>query len=142
MTVGDADTRSQARRQAAATRAAAAPSIKLLSRPDSPHLAAIPPDHRFGPGGNARGMSGYDANQPPPEHNPTAPGPAMQRYTVDELCEAVAHHHRTYTHKRRQPIVRGTRALLTRLERYPGETWEERWLASGNDAAPLTWMDH
>ncbi|CAM5738032.1 hypothetical protein MAUB1S_00960 [Mycolicibacterium aubagnense] len=66
----------------------------------------------------------------------------MQRYTVDELCEAVAHHHRTYTHKRRQPIVRGTRALLTRLERYPGETWEERWLASGNDAAPLTWMDH
>ena len=24
---------------------------------------------------------------------------------------------------------------------YPGETWEQRWLASGFDAAPRSWMD-
>lgn len=65
MTIEDEDTRLQQRRQAAATRAAAAPSIQLLSRPDSPHLAAIPPDDRFGRTGRLRIMKGYDASQPP-----------------------------------------------------------------------------
>ena len=66
----------------------------------------------------------------------------MQRFTVDELCEVVAEHHRASRVKLRQAIVRGARALLERLMGYPGETWEQRWLASGSDAAPRTWMDH
>ncbi|WP_244438737.1 tyrosine-type recombinase/integrase [Mycolicibacterium septicum] len=142
MTIEEEDTRLQQRRQAAATRAAAAPSIQLLSRPDSPHLAAIPPDDRFGRTGRLRIMQGYDASQPPPEPPAQALGAAMQYRTVDELCDAVRHHHRSYNQKRRQMIVRGARALLTRLNGYPGDTWEQRWLASGSDAAPMTWMDH
>lgn len=141
MTVDGEDTRLQARRQGAATRAASAPSIQLLSRPDSPYLAAIPPDSRFGPVGYVRSLSGYDANQPPPELDAAAPGVALQGCTVDELCLVVADHVRGYQPKRRQQIMRGTLALLTRLNRYPGDTWEQRWLASGSDAAPRTWMN-
>lgn len=54
VTIEDEDPRPQARRQAAATRAAAAPPVALLSRPDSPHQAAIPPDDRFGRTGKLR----------------------------------------------------------------------------------------
>jgi hypothetical protein len=28
------------------------------------------------------------------------------------------------------------------LAQYPGQTWEQRWLASGYDAAPRTWFAH
>ena len=42
----------------------------------------------------------------------------------------------------RQARMRGARAMLQRLMGYPGETWEQRWLASGCDAAPRGWMDH
>jgi len=142
VTIEDEDTRPQARRQAAATRAASAPPIALLSRPDSPHLAAIPPDDRFGRTGKLRIMKGCDASQPPPDLPDDASGSAMQRHTIEELCEVVARHHRSSKPPRRQIIVRGTRALLTRLMCFSGDTWEQRWLASGSDAAPRTWMDH
>jgi hypothetical protein len=137
------DTRSNALRQAAATRLAAGPSIKLLSRPGSPYLAAVPPDDRFGPARmRVRRLSGYDANHPPPELPAGARGAAMQLVTIDELCDMVDEHHCEVKVKPRRQIVRGARALLHRLMRYPGETWEQRWLASGCDAAPRTWMDH
>ena len=142
MIIEDEDPRPQARRQAAATRAAAAPPIALLSRPESPHLAAIPPDDRFGRTGKLRIMKGYDASQPPPDLPDDASESAMQRHTVEELCAVVAQHHRSSKPPRRQVIVRGTRALLTRLMSFSGDTWEQRWLASGSDAAPRTWMDH
>jgi len=142
VTVENEDTRPQARRQAAATRAATAPSIQLLSRPDSPHLEAILPDDRFGRTGRLRILKGYDASQPPPDLPALARGATMQRRTVDELCEAVGRHHHACSPKRRQAVVRGARALLTWLAGYPGDTWELRWLASGADAAPKTWMDH
>lgn len=87
-------------------------------------------------------LKGYDANQPPPPLPAGAAGEAMQSRSADELCEAVSHLLRTYPHKRRQTIVRGTRALVTRLKCYAGGTWEQRWLASGFDAAPRTWMEH
>ena len=38
--------------------------------------------------------------------------------------------------------MRGARAILQRLMGFPGETWEQRWLASGCDAAPRGWMDY
>ncbi len=140
MIIDDEDPRTQARRQAAATRAAAAPQIALLSRPESPHLAAIPPDDRFGRTGKLRLMKGYDASQPPPDSPNDATGPAMQGLTVEELCNEVARLCRSSKTPYRQTIVRGTRALLTRLMGFPGGTWEQRWLASGSDAAPRTWM--
>jgi hypothetical protein len=78
--------RSNAQHQAVATRHAAGPSTRLLSRPDSPHLAAIPPDDRFGPAGKVLHVYGYDANQPPPRGTPIwsacrglSPSPASER---------------------------------------------------------------
>lgn len=136
------DTRSPARQQAAATRRAMSPKVQLLSRPDSPHLAAISADSRYGPAGQVRPLWGYDANHAPPPLPVGARGAMMQSLTADELCDFVAEHHRTLTHRARQPIVRGTRAMLGVLAQYSGQTWEQRWLASGYDAAPRTWFEH
>ena len=36
---------------------------------------------------------------------------------------------------------RGLTKLLDWLERQPGDTWQERWLASGADAAGFDWTD-
>ena len=38
--------------------------------------------------------------------------------------------------------MRGARALLEALMGYPGESWEQRWLASGFDAAARSWMNY
>ncbi len=35
-----------------------------------------------------------------------------------------------------------TRRLLGWLAGFPGEDWEQRWLASGADEAPRSWQDH
>ena len=35
----------------------------------------------------------------------------------------------------------GTRKLLAWLASYPGQTWQQRWLASGADEQPDDWMD-
>ena len=86
------DTRSNAQRQAAATRQASGPSVKLLSRPDSPHLTPVPPDPRFGPLGSVRPLWGYDANQAPPELPAGARGAAMQPLAIEELCDVLAEH--------------------------------------------------
>ncbi|HRZ58120.1 MAG TPA: site-specific integrase [Candidatus Paceibacterota bacterium] len=118
------------------------PKVQLLSRPDSPHLAAISADSRYGPAGQVRPLWGYDANHAPPPLPVGARGAMMQSLTADELCDFVAEHHRTLTHRARQPIVRGTRAMLGVLAQYSGQTWEQRWLASGYDAAPRTWFEH
>lgn len=66
----------------------------------------------------------------------------LQSLTADELWGVVAEHHRALTCKQHQPIVRGTQAVLGVLARYPGQTWEQRWLASGYGAAPRTWFEH
>jgi hypothetical protein len=136
------DIQSPGRQQAAATRRAMSPQVQLLSRPDSPHLQAIPADSRFGPAGLARPLSGYDANHVPPPLPEGARGAAMQSRTIAELCDVVAEDHLSLSRKQRQPIVRGTQAVLGVLARYPGETWEQRWLASGYDSAPRTWFEH
>ena len=36
---------------------------------------------------------------------------------------------------------RGLTKLLDWLQRQPGDTWQERWLASGADAAGFDWTD-
>lgn len=38
--------------------------------------------------------------------------------------------------------VRGARTVLELLDTYRGDTWEQRWLSSGLDAAPRTWVEH
>jgi hypothetical protein len=133
---------SNAQRQAAATRQASGPSVKLLSRPDSPNLTPVPPDARFGPAGFVRPLWGYDANQPPPKLPAGAKGAAMQPLTIEDVCDALAGHLPDRTKKRRQARMRGARAILRRLMGFPGDTWEQRWLASGCDAAPRGWIDY
>ncbi len=120
--MSDEDTRSPARRQAAATRSTTNPTVQLLSRPESPLLQAISPDSRYGPAGKARMLSGYDANLAPPPLPVGARGAAMQSLDIEELCHVVADHRSDLHYKQRQMIVGGTRALLGVLERYPGET--------------------
>lgn len=39
----------------------------------------------------------------------------------------------------RRSLNRGLTALLDWLEQQPGQTWQERWLASGAEAQPKTW---
>lgn len=118
------------------------PQVQLLSRPDSPHLQALPADSRFGPAGLARPLWGYDANHAPPTPPEGARGVTMQHLTITELCDVVTERHRTLPPQQLQPMIRGTQALLGVLAQYSGQTWEERWLASGYDAAPRTWFEH
>ena len=135
------DTRSNAQRQAAATRQASGPSIKLLSRPGSPHLTPVPPDPRFGPLGCVRPLWGYDANQAPPELPAGAKGAAMQPLAIEELCDVLGEHVVDPDRKRRQARLRAARVILQRLIGFPGDSWEQRWLASGCDAAPRGWIE-
>jgi len=41
----------------------------------------------------------------------------------------------------RRCMRRGLTALLDWLEQQPGQTWQERWLASGAEAGGRTWTD-
>jgi len=140
--VNTEDTRANSLRQAATTRQAATPSIKLLSRPGSPYLAAVPPDSRQGPAGFTRPLSAYDANQPPPALPAGAKVAAMQSLSIQAVCDVLAEHLSDRARVARRDRMRGARTILQRLMCYPGESWEQRWLASGCDAAPRTWMHY
>jgi hypothetical protein len=39
----------------------------------------------------------------------------------------------------RATLIRGVTGVLRWLERFPGDTWEQRWLSSGADSAPRGW---
>lgn len=136
------DSRTSAQRQAAATRAASGPSVMLLSRPHSPHLLTAEPDNRFAPNGRVRGLSGYDANHPPPAHPTDAKGAALQRLSVDALCELAEDYLRDSERWAGKARLAGARLVLERLAKFPGDTWEQRWLASGFDRAPRSWTDY
>lgn len=133
---------SPAREQAARTRSMSAASIKLLSRPDSPYPAPIPADRRFAADGRCLPTCGYDTSLPAPELPDDARGAAMQEISVEEICEQFVEQHVRPVQGRRSLRVTYARAVLTLLEKYPGQTWEERWIASGFDAAPRTWPEN
>lgn len=138
--MSDGGTRDAVRQQAFETRRASGPTTKLFSRPDSPHLAPVPADSRFGSTGKLRLLRGYDANHVAPDHPEGAKGTLVQRLAPDELCELIEDQIRGRL--RRNNLMLGVRSVLEMLIRYPGETWEERWLASGCDAAPNSWVHH
>ena len=66
----------------------------------------------------------------------------MQPLAIEEVCDVLAEHVTDPERKRRQARMRGACAILQRLMGFPGETWEQRWLASGCDAAPRGWIDY
>lgn len=139
-----------ARIAANATRRATAPSVQLLSPSGTPldSVVAREPvaaDPRYGPSGTrARPVTAYDAGLPPPPLPPDASGAALQFLDVEDTLAAV---HRRLTPALRlsrqdqQILARRCRRILHWLAGFPGATWEERWLASGADAAPAGWVD-
>ena len=136
------DMRAWSRQQADATRRAGSPRMQLLSAPGTPVAAAIPPDHRYGPGGVVRPLVAYDAGLPPPPLPDDAPGRAVQLLDVDDavaiVIDRVARRPQL-GQQARAVVARRAAMLLEWLAGFPGDTWEQRWLASGADAAPRTW---
>lgn len=131
------------RQVAIATRRASSSRMQLLSGPKSPVAGAIPPDDRFGPAGVVRPMVAYDAGLSPPPFPAGGPGKAIQDLDVDRCVQAVtgtiARAHYQERHARARQFRSVTRVLQW-LAGFPGDTWEQRWLASGADSAPRGWV--
>jgi hypothetical protein len=120
------------RRQANRTAATARGSAMLLLP------SAIEPDDRFGAAGRARLMRAYDLGTTAPSLPPGAGIPAVQYLPAEEtrayVIDLVSAHFR-----RPKQLRIGLSATLRWLEQFPGQTWEERWVSSGADAAPRSW---
>ena len=112
--------------------------MTLLSPPGSrpAFLSALPPDSRFGPAGSVRVLRGYDMGLPPPKAPPGAVGADLQQMTAaaatTELLDRVSGFFASHNKRFRLTASR----LLRWLDSFPGDTWEQRWIASGADAAP------
>ncbi|MFC9964324.1 tyrosine-type recombinase/integrase [Nocardia ignorata] len=102
----------------------------------------VPKDHRYGPSGRIYLLAGYDAGQDPPLRPVDGPGHELLAAGIDELVAVLE--------IRLAPIlppaagnrarwIRHLRVVLEWLAEYPGEDWEQRWLASGADSAPRAW---
>jgi integrase len=130
---GDRQEVSPQRQQANLTRAASMPSIKLLSPP-----SVVPPDAVFGPGGKVLQRHGYDLGLEPPPLLPGASGVAVQAL---DLGDAIDHtlERTLQVFPERKRLSFGVRRLLGWLDRFEGDSWEQRWLASGADLAPRSW---
>ncbi|MCE3556304.1 site-specific integrase [Pseudonocardia sp. RS11V-5] len=140
------------RQQAVQTRRALSPRMQLLSPPGSPPAGltpavlsgVVPPDPRYGARGRARPLVAYDAGLPPPPLAPDAAGWAVQDLDVADTVTAVLD-------RLTGPLALGTEncAILRRrserllgwLAGFDGNSWEQRWPASGADAAPHGWAE-
>jgi site-specific recombinase XerC len=99
----------------------------------------VPPDPRLQRDGGLRGQPAYDSEIPPPRRAADDALARVQVLGVEETYAWVAE----YLARRPQPLAkaqrargRAVRAVLAWLAEHPGETWEDRWLLSGLDAAP------
>lgn len=80
---------------------------------------------------------------------PSLPTPAIARPTVwtasqrsvEEVLAAVDELEADAVLRERSRRVLGVRQLLGWLASFPGETWQQRWLASGADTAGKAWTD-
>ncbi|HEX2297325.1 MAG TPA: site-specific integrase, partial [Pseudonocardiaceae bacterium] len=102
----------------------------------------VPPDPRFGVAGRVRPLVAYDAGLPPPPSD--AAGRAVQHLDVADTIAAVLD--RLTEPLDLGPDARGVmrrriERLLRWLAEFDGDTWEQRWLASGADAAPQGWAE-
>jgi integrase len=126
------DPRLPSRQQLDATRQA---TIRLSGQ--------VPADPRVAANGRVRPMRGYDTGFPPPQRPEHLPGADLGRRETSATVAAVVERtcrHYGYKGKPRQ-LVLGVTAVCEWLTGHPGETWEERWLSSGLDAAPAGWLD-
>ncbi|GAA4731790.1 ArdC family protein [Phytohabitans rumicis] len=80
---------------------------------------------------------------------PSLPTPAVARPTVwtssqrsvEEILAATEAFEAGVVRKERSRRVLGVRQLLGWLAGFPGEAWQQRWLASGADTAGKAWTD-
>lgn len=115
---------------------AGSPSIQLLSPPQArPAFLALEPDSRFGSGGRLRLLRGYDMGLPAPPRPPDAVGVDVQTLGPIQTARVVGDRMSALWRTGQQMRLALDR-LLGWLAGFPGETWEDRWLASGADGAP------
>ena len=103
----------------------------------------VPPDPRFGSAGRGRPLVAYDAGLRPPPLPADAPGGAVQHLDVADTITAVIDHLTRPLNlggEERGRVRRRSERLLHWLTGFDGNTWEQRWLASGADAAPRGWQ--
>ena len=104
--------------------------------------APVGADSRTGVGGRTRILSGYDAGLPAASRPPAGAGGELAAGSAEAVAAAAA--------VRLEPVLpppgkwRACRlAAVSRvlgwLAGFAGESWEERWIASGADAAPRSW---
>jgi hypothetical protein len=140
------------RHQAVQTRRAISPRMQLLSPPSAPPAGltvavmsgVVPPDPRFGSAGRARPLVAYDAGLRPPPLPPDAPGGTVQHLDVADTITAVLDRLTAplaLDRKDRGIVRRRSERLLRWLAGFDGNTWEQRWLASGADTAPGGWAE-
>lgn len=129
---------SAARRQAAQTRRDSAPSIQMLAGPDA--SLRVPADAHVRETGKVRHLLAYDAGRPPPSLPATAAGRAARTFDLEAVCDLLIAGYVFPTVARRTRRMHGARRILSWLEGFDGETWEQRWLASGADEAPESWL--
>src|SRR3954470_18392142 len=100
-------------------------------------------DDRFGVTGKARPLLAYDAGQAPPTRGEDSPGVELVSANAQDVLIALREHLGPVLPTGRNGTVRAlfqyTRQLLAWLLDFPGEDWEQRWLASGADEAPRSW---
>lgn len=130
-----------ARQLANRTRQASSSRVQLLSPPGTGLTVPISPDDIFNVAGGVRPILAYDAGLPPPPWPQTAEVAELQHLEVAALVEHVT----TQLLRIRTPgpgqlpVAPRCTHLLTWLSGFDGDTWEQRWLASGTDRAPKSW---
>lgn len=104
----------------------------------------VPPDPGTKSNGHVAPRPAYDSGMAPRDLPDGSLAARLQRMDVDAthkaVCELLEEPGANLT-KHQRARRRGVRALLAWLWELPGETWEDRWLLSGLDAAPRTWME-
>lgn len=131
------DPRTPSRALAAQTRAATEPTVRLLTPPSARTgaLLALAADSRFSDAGNLRKLRGYDMGVPPDPVPLGAVGSDLQRLGIDAAATAMLTRVRQHwvQHDKLRPQID---MLLGFLAGFDGDTWQDRWLASGADSAP------
>lgn len=131
------DFRAPSRALAARTRAATEPMVQLLTPPAARTgaLLALAADSRFSSAGKLRWLRGYDMGVAPDPIPTGAIGTDLQHLGIDATAAAMfsrVRHHWVQHDKLRPQIL----MLLRFLAGFDGDTWQDRWLASGADCAP------
>jgi hypothetical protein len=105
-------------------------------------VAAVTADDRYGASGRVRPLVAYDSGLVPPPRPVDGPGSRLVTAGIDQLMDAVTVQCAAFIAgqtKAGRSVMCWTRHLLRWLEEFSGDSWEQRWLASGADTAPRRW---